>query len=140
MSVDVGFPDGTVVRGSSLPDRDKDDGWREYGLYLDARWSPSWPAEVIEWEDFGLPASFDDAVQAIEHAFDLARSGKRVEVGCLGGKGRTGTVLACMAILAGVPPVDAVNWVQGNYSPKAIENEGQERWVSRFGDQVQGRR
>jgi hypothetical protein len=35
-----------------------------------------------------------------------------VEIGCKGGLGRTGTALACMAILARVPISHAVIWVQ----------------------------
>jgi len=32
---------------------------------------------------------------------------ERVEVACTGGRGRTGTALACMAVLDGVPATDA---------------------------------
>jgi len=39
------------------------------------------------------------AADAIEHAYLLARAEHRVEVVCGGGTGRTGTVIACMAIL-----------------------------------------
>ena len=55
-----------------------------------------------------------------------------VEIGCLGGLGRTGTVLACMAVLAGVDPLDAVPWVRENYRSGAIETPDQESWVGWF--------
>ena len=55
-------------------------------------------------EDFGLPEDAESAAGMIEAAFIRARRGELVEVGCLGGIGRTGTVLACMAVLAGVSP------------------------------------
>ena len=51
----VTFPDGSRVRASSLAERDPDDPERAYGLYLDAQWEPTWPAEMVAWPDFGLP-------------------------------------------------------------------------------------
>ena len=40
----VTFPDGSRVRAASLADRRPDDPERAYGLYLDERWAPTWPA------------------------------------------------------------------------------------------------
>lgn len=37
-----------------------------------------------------------------------------------------------MAVLAGVPVVDSVEWVRANYHPDAIETEAQEFWIRRF--------
>ena len=139
------MPDGTIIRASSLPDRRVDDEWREFGLYADAEWEPSWPHEMITWEDdFGVPERFEEAVDQICQTFDRAHRGEHVEVGCAGGIGRTGTILACMAVLACVPKAKAVEWVRKNYSPYAVELdlEGrplQELWVERFADHVQGR-
>ncbi|MCI0634918.1 MAG: hypothetical protein L0206_13525 [Actinobacteria bacterium] len=119
MTKEVQFPDGTFVRASSLPDRREDDEWSS-GLYADERWAPSWPAEFIQWEDFGVPARFEEAVAKICGAFDRAHRGEHVEVGCAGGTGRTGTILACMAVLAGVPKAKAVDWVRTHYSPSNL--------------------
>ena len=55
-----------------------------------------------------------------------------MEVACYGGVGRTGTVLACLAILAGVDPADAVAWVRSEYHPSAIETIDQEQLIARF--------
>ena len=116
----VTFPDGTRVRASSLADRVVDDPERAFGLYLDDHWAPTWPADVVAWPDFGLPADPEVAARQITDAFLRARGGELVEIGCLGGSGRTGTVLACMAVLAGVPPTEAVVWVRGAYRPQAV--------------------
>jgi hypothetical protein len=132
----VTFPDGSRVRASSILDRRVDDPERSFGLYLDARWQPSWPADLIEWEDLGLPEDADSAARMIEAAFMRARRGELVEVGCLGGIGRTGTVLACMAVLAGVPPVKAVAWVRDAYKTEAVETAEQEDWVRWFADRA----
>ncbi|MCU1690599.1 MAG: uncharacterized protein JWN20_2527, partial [Jatrophihabitantaceae bacterium] len=56
----------------------------------------------------------------------------RVEIACTGGFGRTGTALACVAILDGVPPSEAVSYVRAHYRPRAVETPGQRRFVRRF--------
>lgn len=128
----VTFPDGSRVRASSISDRRVDDPERSFGLYLNPRWQPSWPADLIEWRDFGLPEDAELAAQKIEAAFLRARRGQLVEIGCFGGSGRTGTVLACMAVLAGVPPGEAVAWVRHTYRAEAVETVEQEEWVRWF--------
>ncbi len=132
--MEVIFPDGTRVRASSLSDRDEHPSERDFGLYMDPRWNPTWPAEIIDWPDFGLPPDGARAAAQIRAAFSRARGGQWVEIGCLGGLGRTGTVLACMAVLAGVDPPDAVAWVRENYRSAAVETPEQERWVDWFAE------
>lgn len=132
--MDVTFPDGTQVRAHGIAARDADGGWREFGLYCDAAWQPDWPAATIDWPDFGLPAAPERAARQIVDAFDRAKRGERVEVGCLGGIGRTGTVLACMAVIAGVPEASAVSWVRQNYRLEAVETSAQTNWVTWFAD------
>jgi protein-tyrosine phosphatase len=61
---------------------------------------------------------------------DRARAGQRVEIGCLGGHGRTGTALACLAVLSGEPANQAVAWVRTNYCSNAIETPEQAAFVS----------
>jgi hypothetical protein len=132
--MEVRFPDGTVVRARPLAERNADDGWRTFGLYCDPAWMPDWPAGIIDWPDFGLPADPARAAAQIVAAWERARSGERLEVGCLGGRGRTGTVLACLAILSGVPAAHAVAWVRSTYHPEAVETPEQEAWVQWFAD------
>lgn len=129
----VDFPDGSRVRASSLAERREDDPERAFGLYLDEHWAPTWPAALVAWPDFGLPEEPEVAARQIVDAFDRAERGELVEVGCLGGSGRTGTVLARMAILAGVAPGEAVEWVREAYRPQAVETAEQEAWVEWFG-------
>ena len=59
-------------------------------------------------------------------------AGERVEVACGGGVGRTGTVMACLAVLAGVPSGEAVAWTRAHYNRRAVETPWQKRWVARF--------
>jgi protein-tyrosine phosphatase len=127
----VRFPDGTAVlaRGvsGSVPDPPP-----EFGLYLDPAWDPPWPTDRIAWEDYGVPDDADAAARSIRDAFTRARFGERVEIGCVGGFGRTGTVLACMATLAGVSVDESVEWVRDAYHPQAVETPNQEDWVRWF--------
>jgi len=136
------FPEGTWVRGRSLR-RGLPPGPRpDLGLYLAARrrrptpFAPSWDAAWIAWPDFGTPADDQEAADAIVAAFERARAGERVEVACGGGAGRTGTVLTCMAMLAGVAPERALRWVRTHYRARAVETPGQRRWVERFAERV----
>ena len=58
--------------------------------------------------------------------------GERIEIACIGGIGRTGTVLGCMAVLAGVPAANARRWVREHYRSIAIENELQHQFIVDF--------
>ena len=126
------LPDGTRIRASSIGERREQDPQRTYGLYLDAAWAPSWPAEIIEWQDLGAPADPERAAGQITDAYARAKAGEVVEIGCLGGLGRTGTVLACMAVLAGAEPEGAVPWVRRSYDARAVETAEQAEWVVWF--------
>jgi protein-tyrosine phosphatase len=57
---------------------------------------------------------------------------ERVEVACTAGRGRTGTALACLAVLDGVPNADAVTFVRLHYNPRAVETPWQRRYVMQF--------
>jgi hypothetical protein len=132
----VHFPDGTEITASPLCARSAESPDRDFGLYMDPQWAPTWPAELIDWPDFGLPSDPERATAQIRAAFERAASGESVEVGCTGGLGRTGTVLACMAVLAGVPVDEAVAWVHANYAAEAIETRDQEAWIGWFARRV----
>jgi Protein-tyrosine phosphatase len=134
--VDVTLPDGTRVRASSIRERREHDPARSFGLYMDQWWRPTWPADMIAWPDRRVPANAEQAASKIEAAFARASRGELVEIGCFGGLGRTGTVLACMAVLAGVPPDEAVAWVRRNYDVRAVETPAQEDWVLWFSDRA----
>ena len=135
--MNVCFPDSTCITASPLSARQVHNAERDFGLYMDVLWAPTWDAESIDWPDFGLPADEARAVEQIMAAYERAKNGEQLEIGCIGGLGRTGTVLACMAILAGVPAEDAVDWVRSNYDARAVETAEQEAWVLRFDQAVQ---
>jgi protein-tyrosine phosphatase len=127
------LPSGRLVRGRGLRDGVPDGALPTYGVYLLGKQPPEveWESRWVLWPDFRLPADARDARDALVGV--LARAGdERVEVACGGGRGRTGTALACLAVLDGVSPADAVDYVRTNYHPKAVETLWQKRFVRRF--------
>jgi hypothetical protein len=130
----VVLPDGTRLTAVSFDraapySRDREP---DYGLYLDPCWQPPWDHTHLDWPDFGVPASTEAVVEALEALLERARSGQDVEVGCIGGHGRTGTALACLAVPADHPAPDAVAWVRASYCPKAVETPAQEAFAAAF--------
>ena len=93
---------------------------------------------MLPWENLGLPYDFDEATEAIDEAYKILSDGGLVEVGCQGGIGRTGVVIACFAIIDGIAPGAAVQWVRDNYVLRAVETPIQEWWVEWFGAQHHG--
>ena len=106
----------------------------QFAVYLlgsrpaDVPWDSRW----VVWPDFRLPRDPAAARTALAEAWERA-AGERVELACSGGRGRTGTALACLAVLDGVPAAEAVRWVRGRYDRHAVETPWQARFVRRFG-------
>jgi hypothetical protein len=131
----IQLPDGAWVRGRGLRDPAPGGPPPEFGLYLGTRklrdrHSFTWPHEWLEWPDFLLPRDTGMAVTRIRDLHRRALAGQRVEVACGGGIGRTGTVMAALAILAGVPAGDAVSWTRAGYHHRAVETPWQRRWLT----------
>jgi len=85
----------------------------------------------VRWPDFRLPGDAEALRRTLLEVRDRAAE-ERVEIACAGGRGRTGTALACLAVLDGVPAGDAVAYVRDHYDPKAVETPWQRRFVRRF--------
>ena len=129
----VRLPSGRLVRGRGLSRPLPDGPLPEYALYLLGQ-PPApvaWAATWVRWPDFRLPADRTAARAALAEAWQRSER-ERVEVACAGGRGRTGTALACLAVLDGVPPAEAVAWVREHYDAKAVETPWQARFVRRF--------
>lgn len=130
----VELPSGRLVRGRGLRSPLPEDAAPELGVYLLGSPPPAvpWDSRWIRWPDFRLPADRDAAREVLREAWERA-AGERVEVACAGGRGRTGTALACLAVLDGVPADEAVAWVRERYHPRAVETPWQRRFVAQFG-------
>ena len=127
------LPSGRLVRGRALraplPDGDRPD----LSLLLRGRRpaEPPWESRWVRWPDLGLPHDPASAAAALREAWERSAR-ERVEVACGGGRGRTGTALACLAVLDGVPAPEAVALVRAGYAPRAVETPWQRRFVERF--------
>lgn len=135
----IRLPDGSPVRGRGLRRPAPDGPSPDLGLYLGSarlrrRHEPAlpWPHVWVDWPDFLLPRDRDHAIRQIRRLHDEARAGRMVEVACGGGVGRTGTVIACLAVRAGLPPAEAVAWTRAHYHRRAVETPWQRAWVTRF--------
>jgi hypothetical protein len=127
------LPSGLLVRGRGLRHPMPPGHPPTFGVYLLGR-SPDefgWESRHVRWPDFRLPADPAYLREVLLDVRERAASG-RVEVACGGGVGRTGTALACLAVLDGVPAGDAVAFVRAHYHPRAVETPWQRRFVRRF--------
>jgi protein-tyrosine phosphatase len=125
----VTLPSGVQVRGRRLADPS---GPADFTLVLARGPLPSSAFRRISWPDFWIPTDREDALDALREALRRAHDGERVEVACRGGVGRTGTALAALAILDGLPPGEAVSWIRERYDPQAVETPWQRRWLQRL--------
>lgn len=127
----VRFPDGRAIRGTGIRRRRAEVVEPDFAVYLLGR-EPritEWPYRWVRWPDFRFPRSTEDAVDALREAHERAGS-ERVEIACGGGVGRTGTALAVLAVMSGVPADQAVSWVRTNHHPRAVETRRQRAWVA----------
>jgi hypothetical protein len=142
------LPSGRLVRGRGLRDPMPAGHPPTFAVYLLGRQPPDFGCRPtappttqdrtedyqrrwIRWPDFRLPADREDARTVLTEAWERSAS-ERVEIACGGGRGRTGTALACLAVLDGVPPREAVGFVREHYHRRAVETPFQRRFVERF--------
>jgi protein-tyrosine phosphatase len=96
-----------------------------------------WEVRWIRWPDFGLPFDARALRTALDEAYERAAS-ERVELACAGGYGRTGTMLACLVALDGVPAGEAVAYVRRHYRARAVETPWQQWFVHGFARRIAG--
>ncbi len=126
----VTLPSGAVIRGPRMADIPSTPA--DFLLVLADGPLPPWPYRRIAWPGFWIPTHRADALAALGSGLRRAREGQLVEVACHGGRGRTGTALAALAVLDGMPAGDAVSWVRRHYHPDAVEMPWQAWWVRRI--------
>ncbi|QBJ95088.1 protein phosphatase [Rhodococcus sp. ABRD24] len=127
------LPSGRCVRGRGLRRPFPGDPPPSFAVYLTHREPPAtgWESRWIRWPDFWLPSDPDELRDALQEA-RIRSETERVEIACSGGYGRTGTALACLAVLDGIAAGDAVEFVREHYTRRAVEMPWQRRFVARF--------
>jgi protein-tyrosine phosphatase len=81
--------------------------------------------------DQGTPEQ-SEAIDLVRWCREATQRGESVVVTCLGGLGRSGTVVACCLVAAGMTPDAAIVAVRAARGPRALETAGQERFVAAF--------
>ncbi|MGW0810463.1 protein-tyrosine phosphatase family protein [Nonomuraea sp. NPDC002799] len=127
------LPSGRLVRGRGLRHPLPPGPHPAFALYLLGRRPPPtpWEQRWLRWPDFWLPSDRRATAEALRESWARAES-ERVEIACGGGRGRTGTALACLAVLDGVPADQAIAYVREHYTRHAVETPWQRRFVTRF--------
>jgi hypothetical protein len=127
------LPSGRLVRGRALRRPLPPGPVPTFAVHLLGSAPPvvAWESRWLRWPDFRLPSDRALAREVLREAWERAAV-ERVEIACGGGRGRTGTALACLAVLDGVPADTAVAFVRRHYHPRAVETPWQKRYVSRF--------
>ncbi|MFD5098459.1 phosphatase domain-containing protein [Streptomyces albidochromogenes] len=129
------LPSGLLVRGRGLRRPLPAGPAPSFAVHLLGKEPPpvAWESRWLRWPDFRLPSDRRQARDVLAEALERAAA-ERVEIACGGGRGRTGTALACLAVLDGVPPDEAVAYTRRHYHPGAVETPWQKHFVRRFGD------
>jgi protein-tyrosine phosphatase len=113
----------------------------DVGVYLDFSWAAITNTDlkssdvfsvegngdylIAKWKDFGV-ISLDKLETLVSIVVDELRADSVVEIGCIGGHGRTGTLLAAvLGKIEKLPAKRAVQEVRRRYCDKAVETQGQ---------------
>jgi protein-tyrosine phosphatase len=89
--------------------------------------------EIVDFpiKDFGV-ATEDELRRVVERVLARLRGGRHVAVHCHAGKGRAGTIAACVVReVLGLPGDDAIAWVR-RHVPGAVETSAQFDVIRRF--------
>ena len=149
----VDLRDGVTVFASAWFDRPAkqlvDVDWPDVGFYLDGSWSQTTmlcspgfrprfarykPSKLMiyPWPDLGVPREPARFRRALHWLLRQATEGNRVEIGCAGGHGRTGTTLAGLLILQGMTANRAIRKIRGEYCAESVETRMQRDMLDRL--------
>jgi hypothetical protein len=131
------LPSGRLIRGRGLRRPLPGGPAPEFAVYLLGTSPPAvaWEQQWLHWPDLWLPANERDALITLQEAWRRSES-ERVEIACWGGHGRTGTALAIIAVMDGVPPGQALSFVREHYSQRAVETPWQRWYVGRVAGRI----
>lgn len=122
------------------------------GVYFDTAWAKLYEGMILSsgvaelpfaprlstdvilypWVDYSIPQDLENFAKAARWIMAQLQAGSRVDLGCWGGHGRTGTALACLLVLLGEKPGRACQIIRNEYCIEAIETTGQVNFVRDF--------
>ncbi len=92
----------------------------------------AYPRVFYDWQDMGAPRGAI-VIRLVEWAAEKIKAGKKVDLGCFGGHGRTGTFLALLFIeMEGMTAVEAMKAVWSRHCESAIETYAQKKFIYEF--------
>jgi protein-tyrosine phosphatase len=88
-------------------------------------------------EDQHAPKNVDRFQKMITYLCNQLQAGKTVHVGCIGGHGRTGVVIAAIVAemkdyVMGQDNHDVIQWVRKHYCEKAVESWEQVKFLQKY--------
>lgn len=111
---------------------------------LAAKWEYSKPAKTkgiyLPWPDRGI-VSWEKADMLLQWLDEQIDAGKRIEIACFGGHGRTGTLAAALVIYRNkadgraLKAKDVIDYIRGFYCDHAIESDVQEDFLYALNDE-----
>jgi hypothetical protein len=97
--------------------------------------SPSNPYMYIQWPDMkGIPLM--EYSQAVVWCISRLFEGHKLEIGCFGGHGRTGTLLAGILVYQGMNADEAISKVRKDHCVNAIETKVQEELIQKYCEEL----
>jgi len=128
-------------KGETLPDIGcyMDSGWMQDTFWL----SPNCPSNdklfdtgeiptlYIDWRDMGVIPVLEYS-QAIIWCMSRLMEGQKLEIGCYGAHGRTGTLLAGILVYQGMTGTEAIKEVRSQHCKSAIETKVQEELIETY--------
>lgn len=102
----------------------------------DAEPEISGPVLFIDWKDHGAPPP--GIVKWVDWAANLMAEGKTLQIGCMGGHGRTGTFIALVALKMGLVnnALQAHYFTWKNVCYNTIESIAQEKTIYAFAGEI----
>jgi hypothetical protein len=120
-----------------------DDSWIEDSLMTNdgslIRLEEEIPILYVGWKDFDV-IELPDLIRVINWIMPKLFAGDNIEIGCMGGHGRTGT-LACALWMTLHPEDtwgDAINFVRKTYCKSAVESVKQDNLLVELEDHIKG--
>lgn len=94
---------------------------------------------IYPMRDGSDPDNLREFCRAAEWIIDMLGTDKTVDIGCVGGHGRTGTMLATLLVVQSVPARDAIKRVHTTYCEEAVETFAQASFIVRVDNIRNGR-
>ena len=92
------------------------------------------PTIFLDWPDMGV-LEIEDLKPVVDYLASKIHMG--IEIGCMGGHGRTGTLMALIMVQLGCKPGKAIKTIRKDYCHRAIETQKQEELIKAYAKEVQ---